>query len=441
MQKTAQKRNVFNKLREFTDISGKAAEAFFNPQFKELMERIRIKDDRIRSIVVGKKLGDADKEIENDSAPAPESYGPGLKDILKQAKSNLNRREFMSAVHDLVEYHDKVTEVVAQIKSVEYHLDKVHEDFLFEKLTPEQKAKLVGKKFAHQQAELVKQAGYISDFFHNMKSRGRGLAAWEKRFPKDVNKIKNGLTIIFQKSEALLSTIIGSLKDMASARSVRNPDDYFKGTDKIKTSFEKYNAAFKTYYEEVISSRYLKQMQEYDKAQEPVPTKENASEPTSVPGHNRLPGVDLPDNAKPSAPSIIQPPAPSATTSPTAHQALSKLFSNPISTPAPAAAEPKPSPAVAEPKPASKPVPNFTAELNVPEPRVRVSTEPNSEPEPDVRTRIGAEHKKFYASLESLSGESPSMLALFIKKYANSIKLTNPKISSKLFKIAQQIKG
>jgi hypothetical protein len=50
-------------------------------------------------------------------------------------------------------------------------------------------------------------------------------------------------------------------------------------------------------------------------------------------------------------------------------------------------------------------------------------------------------HTKFYTTLESLSSESPVLLAAYIAKYARAIQATDPSTSIQLFKIAKNIKG
>ena len=104
MQKTAQKRGLLDKLIEnsgINNISGIAAEKFFNPEFKEVMETLRKKDDTIRSIVAGEIIGDGD----------PGEGPTALKKLLKNAKSNIARREYMSATADLGWFHKKISDI------------------------------------------------------------------------------------------------------------------------------------------------------------------------------------------------------------------------------------------------------------------------------------------------------------------------------------------
>lgn len=429
MQKTAQKRSVLNKLREMTNVSGKAAETFFNPQFKAVMEHIRKKDDQIRTFVVGKKLGDAEED----------SGGPALKDCLKQVKSNINRRELMTAGHDLAVFHEQVAKIIAEIKSINHKVDEVHNEFLYEKLTDEQRERLKGLKtrFAQQQAALIKEAG-IADFWQNtFTQRGRGLAAWEKRYPSKVNEIKNGLTSVFQKSESLLDVIIGALKEMASARSVRNIDDYMKGTAKIEKAFSTYERTFKDFYTKTFK-KYVDDLEAYT---DRMKTHQTMDETTSKLGPQKPtsgPSITPEEAAQ------LSSKGPVAVSSESALNALEKAHSHEgIPATQPGVQPPFPTPAARTAPPITKTVnmPAVAPAPSVPaDPTMDLLNRINEQADANADKKVAA-HRKFYSSLESLSNESPAMLALFIKKYAGSIKITDPNTSSKLFKIAQQIKG
>ena len=435
MQKTAQKRSVLNKLREMTNVSGKAAEAFFNPQFKAVMEHIRKKDDQIRTFVVGKRLGDAEAD----------PGGPALKDCLKQVKSNINRRELMTAGHDLAVFHEQVAKIVAEIKSINHKVDEVHNEFLYEKLTDEQRERLKGLKtrFAQQQAVLIKEAG-IADFWQNtFTQRGRGLAAWEKRYPSKVNEIKNGLTSVFQKSESLLDVIIDALKEMASARSVRNIDNYMKGTAKIEKAFSTYERTFKDFYTKTFK-KYVDDLEAYT---ERIAPEERTKAHQTMDSTTSLLGPQKPTSGPsitPEEAAQLSSKGPAPVSSESTLNALEKAH-GPTSQRLPQSGVQPPFPT-----PAARTAP-IAQTVNMP--AIAPAPAAPADPEMDLMDRINnkspdnadkkvvTQHRKFYSSLESLSNENPMMLALFIKKYAGSIKVTDPNTSSKLFKIAKQIKG
>src|ERR1017187_3723765 len=201
MDKIAQKRNIFNKIREMTNVSGIAAEKFFNPQFEEVMDSLRTVDSNIRSIVSGKQLEGGD--------PGPDTTS--MKQLLHSAKSNLNRREFMTAVALLGRFHKKLNEIRTEIGNLNTKVDAVHHQFLFQDLGDEHKEELesLRNRWAAERAEaLRKEPGIrdsaIGDFFHNLTSdRGRALSFYEKRYPKQVGKLKKDTNNLLARSEAI----------------------------------------------------------------------------------------------------------------------------------------------------------------------------------------------------------------------------------------------
>jgi hypothetical protein len=148
-------------------------------------------------------------------------------------------------------------------------MDGVHHEFLFKNLTPEQQNQLMGLKtrFAKQQALLIKESG-VMDFIHNISnSRGRALAVWERAYPNEVKKFRDGLSVLLDRSNNLFEVAIDTLSEMATARSVKNIDDYIKGANKIVSAFNKYengSGGFKEYYNSILKPALLK-MEEYNK--------------------------------------------------------------------------------------------------------------------------------------------------------------------------------
>lgn len=412
MQKTAQKRSILNKLKEMTNISGKAAEKFFNPEFKKIMESLRSKDDQIRAIVSGESIKSSDK-FDETGMPIPNA-SPGsdaisLKALLKSAKSSINRREYMSAAGDLGRFHKKMADVVQLIASLDNDVDKVHHEFLFKELSPEQKERLLylkNKWSSDQQSNLVKRAGFIDDFFYNLTNkRGKALAAWEKRYPKIVGKIKTDTVALLAKSEALLDFVLITLKEMASARATRNLDTYIAAASKITKSYNAYDSGkggFKDYYTGTIKP-YLDKVNLMEEKPEEV---KPGAAPVAVPDLNMPPKSNLPSTNETSgpAPDLNLPSKPVVPAMP--------------ATPPSAGTEPE-----RKTDPGAPPVMKneFTAKP----------------PTPGSKKA----HNEFLSSLESMSSESPAMLALYIKKYAQSIQSTDLETSINLLKISKAIGG
>ena len=295
MQKTAQKRSVLNKLREMTNVSGIAAEKFFNPEFKKVMESLRAKDDEIRSIVSGEDIGEGSAGSDPMSA----------KSILKSARSNFNRREYMSSIADLSRFHKKAIDVVMVIRSLNKDVDAVHHEFLYKDL-PEDKIKHLNdlkQRFAATQAQLIKEAG-IADFLVNIGTkRGRALALWEKRYPEKTKKLKNSIESLLKDSDTFLDKLLLHLKEMASARSTRNVDVYVGKANDILSSYSKYDNSFKNQYNTVLKPFLAEVEFLTPKAPEPAPAPKLETEKikttfgpdidTGMPVENQPPKLEL----------------------------------------------------------------------------------------------------------------------------------------------------
>lgn len=446
MQKTAQKRSLLNKLREMTNVSGIAAEKFFNPEFEDVMNRLRDNtDDPVRAIITGQQIGDAE-------APAD---GMSLKSLLSSAKSNLNRREYMKAISNLGRFHKKMYDVVSILSGFKSTLDSVHEKFLFQDLDDESKEHLHDlhnrfspkKTSAAAQPYFLKQAN-ILDFFANIGTeRGRALGAWEKRYPKQVAALKKSSATILSQSEKLLSAVLSVLKEMASARAVRNPDKYILAASKIIKAYENYDNSFKAYYEnhvkpfeKVIDGFAPKKVDNSDKPvelgdKEIAPDSDVDSKDLIVP---TLPSNNLPKDLSPQSvlsksPSVVFPLTQKAPSS------VIDLAPEEIETVPPSQTqrvrdtEPSPSPAGdTEPSP----------------PNTEIAPAPTSGPvlskfkSDEVAEQMwGKAHRNFYESLSKMSGESPAVLSLFIKKYASNIQKSDPATAIQLLNVAKSIKG
>jgi hypothetical protein len=454
MDKIAQRRGILNKLREMTNISGIAAEKFFNPQFEEVMDSLRTRDSNIRSIVSGKQLEGGDPGVDTTS----------MKQLLHSAKSNLNRREFMTAVALLGRFHKKLNEIRTEINELNTKVDAVHHQFLFQDLGDEHKQELesLRNRWAAERAEaLRKEAGIrdsaIGDFFHNLTSdRGRALAFYEKRYPKQVGKLKKDTNTLLARSEALLGQILSSLKEMATARATRNVDSYVRAAEKMKRVFEGYDRNFQNYYNENVKG-FL------EKTELMAPTKKV---PEKGLGNQEVGAPEAEEGASSSAPTapgageesatpfdLINQKAPSTQVSPRTQVVPPGGPSGGPETPTEYPAEP------------FGMAPSFTPGVIPPAPRVPTNVGPNvpqrdtlpvgappemeerhstmPPPPPSVAQPRALppmlSHSQFYASLEALSGESPLILATIIRKYAKSIQSTDPATAIQLLKIASNI--
>jgi hypothetical protein len=428
MQKTAQKRSLLNKLREMTNVSGIATEKYFNPEFKQIMDHLRNVDDGVRAIAAGEQVGDA-------SAP---SDATSLKDVLKSIKSNLNRREYMRVVADLGRFHKKVYDIAHLLGLFKSNVDKTHEKFLFQDMDDETKKHLQdlnGRlKSASLQPYFVKEANLL-DFFTNIATeRGRALAAWEKRYPHKIKKLKDDATSLLAQSEKLLSIILSSLKDMAKARATRNPDAYINLSDKITNNFnvfENGDKGFKKFYTEHVKGFI-------ERPEFSAPTKVDTTTKPDELGKKE----------------VTAPPAGGGSgINPDPDQTITLVQNKPLSRPlgkVPQIAPPLPKIPQMPPHVIDQgrmrnvnPITGEITDQGVQDPDADPITAPQPSPNSTrtTQTKLAPAHKQFFDSLETLGEESPKFLAVHIARYAKSIQGSDPETALKLFQIVKSIKG
>lgn len=285
MNKIAQRRGVLDKLREKTNVSGKILEKF-SPEYAELMDKLREVDDHIREEAMQ------------------------LKDYIKAAKTNFNRREYMTSVFYLGKFHDRVESINHELSKLGGNVDDKHMEFLFGDMDPEHLEYLTkyfnpkvekfksnqNKKAVEEISRTVIKEAAFSDWWHNITTdRGKTLSGWEKRLPKYSKELKKQTASMITKSEAFLSFLLSSLKRLASFRNTRKLEDYLKEADKLKSKYSAFNVQFINYYNNNVKKMIdnkIKQLelsdageQEKPVLEEGVPSKpvENVRESFPVP--------------------------------------------------------------------------------------------------------------------------------------------------------------
>ena len=426
MQKTAQKRSLLSKLREMTNIGGIAAEKFFHPQFQELLDRLRNDtDDPIRAIVSGQQIGEAD----------PPADGASLKDLLKSARSNLNRREYMKTIADMSRFHKKMEDAVKILDGFKYSLDAIHEKFLFQDLDDESKKHLheLKGRLANRSDKLVKEAGLLDLLTNLATERGRALAAWEKRYPKQVNKLKKDTENLFKRSEGLLSTTLSALKEMATARATRKVEGYVLSGEKIIKAYRNYDAEFRKYYVENIKGFLEKQ--------ELVAPIEQVQKPQEMGGQD----VKVETIRQPSIPTEPPPPEssipmPLVKKEPITEKEEPPTFEENIVT----------APTIKSPPPTkrSTPVEQLYQQIQqpgaVPGLKQKIPPADLKEDVPTLRSPgipPKPAHQQFLDSLEVMAEEHPIMLSAHIKKYAQGIQKSDPDTASQLLQLIKHIQS
>lgn len=443
MDKLAQRRGKIQEFTEKLNLPGKMLEKF-SPEFQELMEKLREVDTRIREIATVDEEGN--------------SGGETLKDLLKVAKTNFNRREYITAIAFLGKFHDRLDLIDQELSKLKNSVDVKHHEFLFGNLDPSHLSYLsedLGKKFEKarktptgilSRASLGKEAS-VTDWWHNITSdRGKALSAWEKRFPKYVKDLKNQTSLMINKSESLLTFMLSTLKVMSSLRNGRKLEEYLKTGQKLQEKFKGYNVAFIQFY-----NTYVKHFLDYQKSMQ-------GATPGALP---EMTGTGLDDTQISSTPPSIEkvtpddrlptfsqpPPAPISSTPlpfPTPFPSSSKKDSvspeseTPILSVHPLPSSATPSPKEPEPfldlrNPVIPKPPLVPREFQQTMPSAR-KTDPYLFPEPKR-----ADHSSFLQALAEMEDEHPMVIATRIIGYAKSIEANDQETSQRLLIIAQNV--
>lgn len=432
MDKFAQRRGLLNKLHEGLNVPLQSAQNFFNPELKEVMKNLRLADDNIRTILTGDKIGNADVAIEDPR---------GIKEILKSARSNFNRNEFMAGVADLGIFHKKLFDVSRFINKLTLSVDKIHHHFLFKNLDQKQQSNIknlqehMGRLASTEITYFVKEAG-VMDFFHNIGTRrGRALAMWIKKYPKVAKNLRDGGSRLLDVGDNVLANVLSLLKEMAGARASGNVDSYMEAAKNIDKEYNKFDGGdkgFRAYYQTTVMP-FLTQQAEME-AQEnkvnpiannnPLAYKDEVSNPVSspIPLVNKKEETDnspqtLPSAELPAAQDQLDQNSPDKEKgAPIQQETTEQRFKQQLlqqKAPAPTGVEP------------------IRSDLTVGEMEEKYQRERGK----------NANHTRFYHLLETMANESPLVLTKFIKKYAKMIERTDYETSLKLMKVAALIKG
>lgn len=253
MQKNAQERGLLNRLREKTNLTGKILENI-NPEFAEMMEKLRATDERIRA------------------------HAENSKDLVRAAKSHLNRRDYLSAATNISAFHERCRYIAAELQKFIGGVNFKHYKFLLDQFDDEQKEQLFGYNPTKEVsladdipnvvlASLKKQAGIsdwwfgitdpIADVAHNLATgKGQAMRALEKRFSIAFLKdLKNNTAKMVEITQKFLQVLLAIFKQLAAALARRNVDQYVEAAKIFINRFsapDGFHNKFVKYYETSI---------------------------------------------------------------------------------------------------------------------------------------------------------------------------------------------
>lgn len=296
MDKVAQKRRWYNKLREKLNQPEESLIGKFSPEFVELMDKLREVDDNIRE------------------------QATELKGVLKLAKSNFNRLEYMTSIAYLGRFHEKMEAINYEFSKLGTAVDLKHHEFLFgdmdqedvdylvKKLSPKIK-KPVAKplsiknlsKNINTKASLETTAGIQDWWAQNFGERRKALSAWEKRFPKKSKELKRQTQSLIVKSEQILGLLLTTLSALNTYRNTRRLEEYLATADKFKQKYAIYNALFGQFYNTYIREFVELQQQKMEEhpvdlslfEEEPKAGPTPITEKTAPPTHEQAPIAEV----------------------------------------------------------------------------------------------------------------------------------------------------
>jgi uncharacterized coiled-coil DUF342 family protein len=397
MDKIAQERGLLNKLREHANITSKLLESI-NPKFKKMMEDLRKTDEKIRG------------------------YSEQSKDLIKSAKSLVNRKDYLSAASTMSAFHEKCRYIAAELDRFIKNVDMDSYEVLLGQFDDEQKERIFGYdpnkelnlnevSFVNDMevmASLQKQAG-LSDWWHNLTNeRATAMRQLEKRFSISFLKdLKNNSINIFNDSQRFLQFLLTTFKKLATALARGKPSIYISIAKSFLSKFDQYHKSFVNFYEKNIKplkQQHEKMLADKKQAEEQAKAQENQQWSSMM---NPQPGNLSNEVAPEKQPINLTNPQPSQSTKNKALNILDWYAKQPKT----------PTTEVANPEPL-KPLPVPDETFEVPPPKAA----------------------KFIAKIEKIAAKNnPKELMLAILKFSSELEDTNPQASLKLLAIAEGI--
>ena len=449
MYTTAQKRTFRSKLREKLDPFGK-----FNSEVRRAMEDIKKLDKKVRELVLGKTRADG-----------------SFKSILKNIKSNLNRREYLVAVAGLSDFYYYFKEIHELIEEFNKGVYKAHEQFLYQDVGDKHREKILRLKSLIEgdsdnkkaDDQTVKEAG-LGDFIHNVFSpKGRALAAYEKRYPGKASKLKEDLLQLLNSSQEVYEFMVDRLNLMDSAIGASKVGDYATYAQELSDSFVKYSQKFSEGIK--ANKSIISDLEKYEKKLNPIsPVSPAATEVnTNIPDLEPSTLSQSP-SARSTAFPIKQDPTSSGGSVEFFQRDQLKSTEPPVTKEAPTVPSlPTPVKTEAPKVETSKvEVPKIEApKVEAPKVELPEDTEKNIIPQ-NKKVEIGSvippekpfvtpvnklpvkkvkTHDKFYNNLKILQGQDKAVIANYIKRYASEISETDLDTSKRLFNIVNRILG
>lgn len=270
MDKFAQRRSFFSKMREKANITGKILESL-NPEFRDMMDKVRDSDTVVRE------------------------HAENIKDLIRSARSLYRRRDYLSCATNIGAFHERCRYIAAELEKLKRNVNLKHYEFILDQFDDTAKEQL----FSYNPNEplktetavlpmfLQKQAGLsdwwykikdpIADIGHNLLTeKGIAMKSLEKRFSIAFLKTLRADTgFMLGRAEDLLNLLLGVFKRLSSAMATRNIDEYIKNGEIFIKRFNTFHGNYVKYYEKNITP-LKKYYEDLKKKEAPLVPKEKS---------------------------------------------------------------------------------------------------------------------------------------------------------------------
>lgn len=233
MEKTAQGRNIFRRLREFGNFGGKIREELF-PQFRSNMLVLREKDNEVRNIALGKDSKD------------PRS----LKEIFEETEKSFDNQSYVqtaSLINDYIEKLDEINAVLSEVKTIG---TKDLEEFMkgdLSKMDPSQIEALKEKweKKSSEEYLIVKQS---FEWWDNFKRKHFVLSFLKRNYPKRFKVLDSNTRHVFNRFKNFHQFVLSTFDKMGESRSVRELEDYILAAKNLDGKTKTFKDLFQNYF-------------------------------------------------------------------------------------------------------------------------------------------------------------------------------------------------
>lgn len=241
MDKVAQERTFFSKVRDTLNFSGRILEEL-NIEFATVMQTLRETDADIRENAFD------------------------LKQLATNSIKLVRARHYLDTAVNIAAFHERCRVIAAKLERFQKSVDLRHYSYLLEQLPDSEKKKLFdynpNAEIKLKDAEatdysdiLIKQAGLTDWLFQAENTepnsqQNTAMKALENRFKVSfIKKLKTQSLDMTEKTYQFYKYLISTFKKLGWAVATRKIDKYIEISNELISKFAEYHKSFTRYYE------------------------------------------------------------------------------------------------------------------------------------------------------------------------------------------------